>query len=199
MPKTISTAVFAAFAVLLSAAGASALPSFMQPLRPIGPPIGQLEFCLRLPTACRPHSTTIRRIEMTEDRWDELSSINREVNDSVRPRTDRSVYGRLEVWDYAGRYGDCEDYALLKQRQLIELGWPASVLLITVVQRANGNGHAVLTVLTDEGDFILDNLTDRVVAWHRTSYRFLMRQSQGSALRWVSVGPGATGAVGVTR
>jgi predicted transglutaminase-like cysteine proteinase len=65
-----------------------------------------------------------------------------------------------------------------------------------VVRRRNGNGHAVLTVLTDEGDFILDNLTTRVVAWDRTSYRFLMRQSQGSALRWVTVGSGAPSIVG---
>ena len=36
-------------------------------------------------------------------------------------------------------------------------GWPESKLLITVVRDENNEGHAVLTVRTDEGDFILDN------------------------------------------
>lgn len=198
MLKAAFTVLLAAIALIQTGVPGTALPSFMEPLRPIGPPIGQLDFCLRHSTACRPHSTAIRRLELTEQRLAELTDVNVGVNHSVRPRTDRSIYGRLEVWDYAGRYGDCEDYALLKQRQLLELGWPASVLLITVVQRPNGNGHAVLTVLTDEGDLVLDNLTDRVLAWDRTPYRFLMRQSQGSALRWISVGSGAAAAVGAT-
>jgi predicted transglutaminase-like cysteine proteinase len=194
--KIILAAVLFIAGILGTGQSVSASPIYMPALGPIRPPIGQIEFCFRQPSACRPHSTTVDRIELTEELWDELVAVNRDVNDTVRPRTDQSMYGRLEVWDYAGRYGDCEDYALLKQRELIERGWPASVLLVTVVRRRNGNGHAVLTVLTDEGDFILDNLSTRVVSWDRTSYRFLMRQSQGSALRWVTVGSGTPPLVG---
>jgi len=198
--KIILAAALCIVGLLASAPSGVASSAFMPTLGPVRPPIGQIEFCFREPSACRPHANSVDRIELTEALWDELVAVNRSVNLSVRPRTDQSMYGRLEVWDYAGRYGDCEDYALLKQRELIERGWPASVLLVTVVRRRNGNGHAVLTVLTDEGDFILDNLTTRVVPWDRTSYRFLMRQSQGSALRWVSVGTGTPPLVGaVTR
>jgi predicted transglutaminase-like cysteine proteinase len=194
--KIILAAALCIASALASVSAAVASPAFMPALGPVRPPIGQIEFCFREPTACRPHSAAVERVTLTDALWDELVAVNRSVNSAVRPRTDQSMYGRLEVWDYPGRYGDCEDYALLKQRELIERGWPASVLLVTVVRRRNGNGHAVLTVLTDEGDFILDNLTTRVVSWDRTSYRFLMRQSQGSALRWVTVGSGAPSIVG---
>ena len=50
-------------------------------------------------------------------------------------------------------------------------------LLITVVRKPNGEGHAVLTVRTDKGDFILDNLTDTVKPWEATGYRYLKRQA----------------------
>ncbi len=59
---------------------------------------------------------------------------------------------------YPPTAGDCEDIALLKRRDLIEKGWPVGALLMTVVRQANGEGHAVLTVLTDRGDLVLDNL-----------------------------------------
>ena len=39
----------------------------------------------------------------------------------------------------------------------MESGWPRAALLVTVVREKNGNGHAVLTVKTDKGEFILDN------------------------------------------
>lgn len=51
---------------------------------------------------------------------------------------------------------------LLKRRELIALVIPVNTLLMTLVRQANGEGHAVLTVRTDRGDFILDNLDQRV-------------------------------------
>ena len=53
--------------------------------------------------------------------------------------------------------GDCEDYALLKRHTLIRKGWPVGSLLLTVVRDEKGEGHAVLTARTKQGDFILDN------------------------------------------
>jgi predicted transglutaminase-like cysteine proteinase len=46
--------------------------------------------------------------------------------------------------------------------------------------------HAVLTVRTDRGDFILDNQTPEVLFWYETSYRYLMRQSTSDPNIWVS-------------
>ncbi len=49
---------------------------------------------------------------------------------------------------------------LLKRRLLIRAGWPREALLITVVRDRKDEGHAVLTVKTDRGEFILDNQVD---------------------------------------
>ena len=64
----------------------------------------------------------------------------------------------VERWNYPDDgYGDCEDYVLLKRRMLMQAGWPREALLITVVRDKKGDGHAVLTVKTNRGEFVLDN------------------------------------------
>ena len=73
-------------------------------------------------------------------------------------------------------YGDCEDYVLQKRRMLIQAGWPREALLITVVRDRKDEGHAMLTVKTDKGEFILDNQTDEILPWTDTGYRFVKRQ-----------------------
>ena len=50
----------------------------------------------------------------------------------------------------------------MKRKRLMARGWPTSSLLITVVRDEMGEGHAVLTVRTMQGDFILDNKVDEV-------------------------------------
>jgi predicted transglutaminase-like cysteine proteinase len=79
---------------------------------------------------------------------------------------------------------------LLKRRELIALGIPLNTLLMTVVRQANGEGHAVLTVRTDRGDFILDNLDQRVRLWNETDYTYLKRQSTTNTGTWVSIKDG---------
>ncbi|MCY1373525.1 hypothetical protein D3C81_1974220 [compost metagenome] len=60
-------------------------------------------------------------------------------------------------------------------------------LLITVVRKPDGEGHAVLTVRTDRGDFVLDNLTDEVLRWDETEYTYLKRQAANNTGRWVTI------------
>jgi predicted transglutaminase-like cysteine proteinase len=57
-----------------------------------------------------------------------------------------------------------------------------------VVPAPPNKGHAILTVKTDKGEFILDNQNENVVAWNETGYRFVKRQSQGDPNVWVSLG-----------
>ena len=64
---------------------------------------------------------------------------------------------------------------------------PLSNLLMTVVRKPNGEGHAVLTVRTDKGDLVLDNLTDKVRLWSETGYRYLKRQASDNTGHWVSI------------
>ena len=85
---------------------------------------------------------------------------------------------------------------LAKRRVLIEDGIPSSTVLITVLRRPNGEGHAVLTVRTDIGDVILDNLTDAVLNWDETGYTYLKRQAVDHTGRWVSIRDGDAPLVG---
>ena len=115
--------------------------------------------------------------------------VNRYVNESVKPMTDLDHYGVVEKWAYPeDGYGDCEDYVLLKRRLLIQVGWPREALLITVVRDRNDDGHAVLTVKTDRGEYILDNQVDEILPWFETGYRFVKRQSQKDPNVWVALG-----------
>ena len=66
-------------------------------------------------------------------------------------------------------------------------GVPRSALLITVLRQPNGAGHAVLTVRTDRGDFVLDNLNERILAWNETDYLYLKRQSERNAGEWIAI------------
>src|SRR5690606_18177484 len=101
--------------------------------------------------------------------------------------TDLELFGQEEVWAYPETEGDCEDFVLLKRRLLMQRGWPAGALLITVVRQTNGDGHAVLTVLTDSGDLVLDNLDPRVKLWSETEYQYVKRQSEFDSGRWIAI------------
>lgn len=152
-------------------------------------PIGWVEFCTDSPGDCRGGATQARDIVMTQAAWKDLLRVNRWVNETVKPMTDMDHWGVIEKWSYpTDGYGDCEDYVLLKRKMLIDAGWPREALLITVVRDKKGEGHAVLTVKSDKGEFILDNQNEDVVSWTETGYRFVKRQSQTDAQAWVSLG-----------
>ena len=54
---------------------------------------------------------------------------------------------------------------------------------MTIVRDLDGEGHAILTVKTDHGEFVLDNLTDEIRPWDATGYRFVKRQAQNDPER----------------
>jgi len=133
---------------------------------------------------------------MTDATWQEIATVNTFVNTTVKPMNDFDIYGRDEVWAYPHGAGDCEDYVLEKRRDLMLKGISLADLLITVVRKPDGEGHAVLTVRTDQGDYILDNLSDEVKPWEATGYRYLKRQATDHTGRWVSIREGNTVLVG---
>ncbi len=151
-------------------------------------PIGHYEFCQRLPQECAIRPTDRSRLRMDATVKSLVADVNLTVNQQVRPMSDLEIYGRDEYWTYpTSGVGDCEDYALEKRRQLAEAGISLANLLITVVRKEDGEGHAVLTVRTEGGDYILDNLNDEMKLWSETSYRFLKRQDSAHTGRWVSL------------
>jgi predicted transglutaminase-like cysteine proteinase len=159
------------------------------------PPMGFVEFCGRHRSECEPAGSS-RRASLTEAAWRQLTEVNSYVNASIEPVSDQELYAVPERWDYPTDAGDCEDYVLLKKRYLERLGFPADALLITVVLDEIGEGHAVLTVTTSKGDFVLDNRRNEVLPWSATRYRFLKRQSQEDPRIWLALsGAGKTSVV----
>ena len=150
-------------------------------------PIGHYEFCQAYPAECEEITKDSSPIRLTHDIWATLIDVDTYVNSVIEPQTDQEIWGKPEVWSYPKRTGDCEDYVLMKRRMLMNKGLPAGALLITVVRQRNGDGHAVLTVRTDRGDFILDNLDPRVRLWTDTDYHYLKRQSERYSGTWVSI------------
>ena len=153
------------------------------------PPIGWVEFCNEHAKECATTASEPRDVVLTSKVWKDLVRVNRWVNEQIKPVTDMDHWGVVERWSYPDDgQGDCEDYVLLKRRMLMQAGWPREALLITVVRDKKGDGHAVLTVKTDKGEFILDNQAEEILLWSETGYRFVKRQSQSNPNQWVSLG-----------
>ena len=156
---------------------------------PTRPPIGWVEFCIEYKPECTTQPSSPRDVVLTQKAWADIVKVNAWVNEAIKPVTDVEHWGVIERWNYPDDgYGDCEDYVLLKRRMLMQAGWPREALLITVVRDKKGDGHAVLTVKTDHGEFILDNQEPQVLPWNKTGYRFVKRQSQSDPNMWVSLG-----------
>jgi predicted transglutaminase-like cysteine proteinase len=152
-----------------------------------------VRFCEEYPEECVATSGDVeKRLPASPQLLSELDQINRAVNRSIIPEGDLEHYGIRDYWTLpTDGKGDCEDYALLKRHALIELGWPPSALLMTVVIVSNkkDEAHAVLTVRTTAGDYILDNNVDEVRLWNQTPYHFLMRQSYLNPRAWIDLDP----------
>ncbi len=182
----VSALAAVALSMTISAQAFSA-PSHIKVLGRTSQPIGHYEYCKKYSGDCRIRSRSTHPTELTRPRWTDLVEINAHANRTVTPITDLQFYNVEELWTYPKNYGDCEDYVLLKRHLLMERGWPASSLLITVVTQPNGDGHAVLTVRTDRAEYVLDNLSNKILPWAETPYRFLKRQSASHSGQWVAL------------
>ena len=150
-------------------------------------PIGYVAFCARGEPECQVKGGKVERLALDSDRMDQLNQVNTYVNTKIKPISDMDLYGVPDYWTYPISTGDCEDYVLLKKRYLQDIGFAPDELLITVVFDENGEGHAILTVMTSEGDLILDNRRNEILMWNQTGYKFLKRQSQLDPKQWVSL------------
>ncbi len=197
MFKSPSLIAFGLGLAALFASGASAQAG-MTTRGPTSQPIGHYEFCATYKEQCGRNADR-GIVRMSDKTWATIVEINATVNDGIVARTDQEIYGVPERWAYPTTEGDCEDFALLKQYMLEREGFPRSALLLTVVRQPNGEGHAVLTVRTDRGDVVLDNLDQRVLDWTVTPYQYLKRQSEQDSSKWVSIDDGRDMLVGSVR
>ncbi len=150
-------------------------------------PIGHYNYCKQYVADCKIKSLSGKSAKLTRKRWNDLVEINAYSNSTIAPVTDLEGFGVEELWLYPESIGDCEDYVLMKRHMLMQRGWPASALLITVVLLPNGDGHAVLTVRTERADYVLDNLSETVKQWDQTEYTYLKRQSAHHSGQWTTI------------
>lgn len=169
----------------------SSLPQISAPAVKVGearPIAAWLGFCRTYPAECAIEPAEPAEITLSPRVWQTMAAVNKRVNASVRPMTDQDHWGVADRWDLAeDGYGDCEDFQLLKRKLLAEAGFSRRAMRMTVVIDDKGEGHAVLMVRTDRGDFILDNKTNTVSPWFQTGYTFVKRESQ-DVVGWVSLG-----------
>ncbi|AZO00069.1 transglutaminase [Mesorhizobium sp. M9A.F.Ca.ET.002.03.1.2] len=202
MTKTRGKLLLLAMAMQFFAVGTAnaAGPAFMHTGSRTTQPVGHYELCQQIPRECNERTPKQAPVELTRKLWARIVSINNSVNSEIAPRTDMELWGKEEVWSYpSSGFGDCEDYALAKRRALMSIGVPAGDLLMTVARQPNGDGHAVLTVRTSLGEFILDNLETRVLSWTDTDYTYLKRQSSRNSGAWVTINDGRSDAVASVR
>jgi predicted transglutaminase-like cysteine proteinase len=196
MLKPLRSLAAAAMALGLWAGAAAAqttaaLPNATAPALVTGgarPVAAWNEWCQRMPSDCAVNTAEPATIALTPQAWRTLVSVNRTVNRKIEPMTDMEQLGVVDSWDLPTTgVGDCEDYQLLKRRLLVEAGLPRRALRMTVVIDEKGEGHAVLMVRTDRGDFVLDNKIDTILPWHQTGYVYVKREGHDSTA-WVSLG-----------
>jgi predicted transglutaminase-like cysteine proteinase len=153
-----------------------------------GPTWAWIRFCNQQPLECSVDPSEPATIVLTQEIWAALRDVNRHVNSTIVAVSDQDHWGEADRWDYPDDgLGDCEDMQLLKRRLLIEMGLPRRALRMTVVIDEQGAGHAVLRVLTDRGDLILDNKRDDVLPWQQTGYLYVKGEGTDSAA-WVWFG-----------
>jgi predicted transglutaminase-like cysteine proteinase len=185
-------AVCAVMAPLDSAITAPAAQRVMITGAVTSQPIGHYEFCRAHRDECSIRTKASAAPRLTSRGWALVQEVNSSANASITPMTDADIFGREEVWAYPKDVGDCEDFVLLKREKLIKDGFSPSDLLITVVRKPDGEGHAVLTLRTAQGDYVLDNLSDEVKLWSDTPYTYLKRQAVFDTGRWVTIENGTT-------
>ena len=152
-------------------------------------PYGWMDFCGRQPQECDQPALPPEDLALTAKTWKLLVRINAEVNAAIVPISNLDHWGTMaDHWDYpTDGKGDCKIYALEKRRRLLALGVPRQALLMTIVRDREAKGHTILTLRTNKGDLVLDNLTDDVVSWDATGYRFVKRQSQEDPNVWLTI------------
>lgn len=143
-------------------------------------PMAHVRFCLSNPDQCT-DTGGASSVEFSAQRRNELEKVNRQVNRSIRPVSDRA---NEDIWTIDTASGDCEDYVLTKRKRLLQLGWSSRSLRIAIAHTRSGEGHAVLVVKTSEGDVVLDNRFDEIKDWRNTDLRWAKIQSGKNPKVW---------------
>lgn len=141
-------------------------------------PSGYTAFCRRDPADCAVGEGEAEQIALTPENWTRIQAVNTAMNTAIKPMEDEIHYGRVDYWTIpTDGYGDCEDYALAKRKALADAGFSRRALRLAVAELPSGEPHAVLTITTDRGDFVLDNRNNDILPWAGAKLTWLSRQT----------------------
>lgn len=152
-----------------------------------GPPAFET-FCTDYPKLCQAKAGTVR----LDDRGlNHLRQTQRVVDGWMMYRR-----GSREAWKDKWKVlprgviasGDCADSVVSKMAELVALGYPASALRPTYAVLPNGS-HLVLTVETDQGTYVMDNLQKEPLPISDKAFRnyhFTSRRGANPA-EWVRI------------
>ena len=163
---------------LKSATDASFMPQGKQTIAPFA----HVRFCLASPEECSDGSGP-SIVDMTPSNLRMLRSVNSRVNNSIEPYMPDGP----ETWVVSPERGNCHDYAVTKRHELIRQGWPAASLRLAVAYTPSGIGHLVVVVRTSQGDLVLDNLTEKIVAWNKSGLRFISVEAGDKPRVWFAM------------
>ncbi len=107
------------------------------------------------------------------DKFTQLRAVNARMN-KAKYTSDSSNWGKKDFWatpgEFMSRFGDCEDYAIVKYLSLRLLGFKDSELRVVAVKDLNLKvGHAVLVAILKDPKtkkkkvYVLDNQIKEVV------------------------------------
>jgi len=96
-----------------------------------------------------------------------INIINGRMN-KAKYITDGNNWGQKDYWatpgEFMAKFGDCEDYAIIKYLSLRMLGFSADEVRVVAVKDLNLKvGHAILVAFVDGKTFVLDNQIKKVV------------------------------------
>jgi predicted transglutaminase-like cysteine proteinase len=151
-------------------------------LGPTLSPFQYVRFCQQYPAECEPNFKSNARFLLDSKNLSLLDQINRRINAAIFPSQKIGA-----IWAIAPRFGDCNDYAVTKRHELLQLGLASSAVRLAVVKTTDGTGHLVVVVATTRGDVVLDNLTDDIRLWEETDYKWLKIQSKSDPHYWVGL------------
>ncbi len=160
-------------------------PQWQQVKRQLGKDMAQLQHCLDDATNCTGSAIQMWRAMVTtlteKDANTKLQTVNVFFN-RWQYRADEGKDHWAGPIEFMQNSGDCEEYAIAKYTTLLFLGMRDEQMRITAVQDMNRGGiaHAVLSVTTENGNEILDNLSDIAYDGQRSNGyvpRFAVNQS----------------------
>lgn len=133
-------------------------------------------------------------IVLTDQRYDTMKRVNREGN-RVRWTEDKELWNQIDRWEFPVEVRgtlreDCDGITLYKMRALIDEGFDPNSLLFIICYTETNEGHAILCVRTDRGDFFLDNRYQDVMTLKKLrdiGYKFLYRSNGNMLGLWEKI------------